>query len=100
MGCAVPTRRFTAETGQRGLHKSRRVHTGLRRAAILGPEGGEYIPIRKPKRRDGVPGLELAKEDAVQIQLAVSWAASASAAVHREALKTSQCMVMASECST
>ena len=86
MGCPVPTRRFTAEIGHRGLHKGSRVHYGLRRAAVLGPEGGEYIPIRKQKRRDGVPGLELTKEDAVQIQLAVRWAASANAAVHREAL--------------
>lgn len=37
----------------------------------MGPEGGEYIPINKQKRRDGVPNLELTKEEAVQIQLVV-----------------------------
>ena len=86
MGCPAPTRRYTAEIGQRGLYKGGRVHYSLRRAAIFGPEGGEYIPIRKQKRRDGVPSLELTKEDAVQIQLAVRWAALANTAVYREPL--------------
>ena len=48
---------------------ARAVH---RCASLLGPEGGsEYIPIRKRKRQDGVPSLDLSKEDAVQIQLLV-----------------------------
>ena len=71
MGCLEPTRWHVARIHHSSIHKGNRSHKGLRRAAIVGPEEGEYIPIRKHKRQDGVPSLELTKEDAVQIQLAV-----------------------------
>ena len=53
-------------------HGCKRARAFHRCASLLGPEeGSEYIPIRKRKRQDGVPSLDLSKEDAVQIQLLV-----------------------------
>ncbi len=72
MGCVGPARWQAARTHHSSIQKGRRSQYSPRRAAIYGPEGGEYIPIRKHKRQDGVPSLELTKEDAVKIQLAVS----------------------------
>ncbi|CAL5228251.1 g11352 [Coccomyxa viridis] len=70
MGCLGPTRWHVARSHHSSVDKGSRSHKNVRRAAIVGPEGGEYIPIRKHKRQDGVPSLELTKEDAVKIQLA------------------------------
>ena len=53
-------------------HGCKSARAVYRCASLLGPEeGSEYIPIRKRKRQDGVPSLDLSKEDAVKIQLLV-----------------------------
>ena len=71
MGCLGPAQCPAARAHHSGIRKGRHSHQRFKPAAIPGPEGGEYIPIRKHKRQDGVPSLELTKEDAVKIQLAV-----------------------------
>lgn len=74
MRLTAPSGRFAPQKCRSCLYPCKKTPSSLRRAALTGPEGaGEYIPIIKHKRQDGVPSLEMSKEEAVQIQLMVKY---------------------------